>query len=277
MSTNTMIKAPRTSQRPRMRVIGRPATPRVSVVIPTLNEAKNLPHVIGKLPADIHELIIVDGNSTDGTVEVAQELYPSVRIVGESRKGKGHALAAGFAASTGDIIVMLDADGSMDPGEIKLYVDALVNGADFVKGSRFIAGGGSTDITGLRRLGNLFFTTTTNLLFGAKYTDLCYGYNGFWADVLPVIDLDCAGFEVETLINIRILKAGLSVAEVPSFESDRIYGESNLRTFRDGTRVLRTIVRERFSRGSRRPAPAAEAPAPEFTPLPSYEATNSHR
>jgi hypothetical protein len=168
---------------------------------------------------------------------------------------------------------MLDADGSMDPGEIKLYVSALVNGADFVKGSRFMPGGGSTDITGLRRLGNLFFTGSTNILFGAKFTDLCYGYNAFWKDVLPQISVDCSGFEVET----RVLKAGLTVAEVPSFESDRIYGESNLRTFRDGARVLRTIFRERFGRGTTRTAPLSETSMPEFTPVPSYEAPTTSR
>lgn len=277
MSTSTLIEE-HTAQdgRAHLRVVARPNNPRVSVVIPTLNEAKNLPHVIGKLPADIFELIIVDGNSTDGTVEVAQELYPGVRIVGQTAKGKGNALDAGFNACKGDIIVMLDADGSMDPGEIKLYVDALTAGADFVKGSRFMPGGGSTDITGLRRFGNLFFTTSTNLLFGAKFTDLCYGYNAFWADVLPVINLDCTGFEVETLINIRVLKAGLKVSEVPSFESDRIYGESNLRTFRDGTRVLRTIFRERFTRGTRGTVVVHET-SKDITPVPSYEATNVPR
>lgn len=277
MSTSLMTEAHEATTRGHLRVVSRPGTPRVSVVIPTLNEAKNLPHVIGKLPQDIHELVIVDGNSTDGTVDVARELYPSVRIVGQTGKGKGNALAAGFAACTGDVIVMLDADGSMDPGEIKLYVSALVNGADFVKGSRFMSGGGSSDITILRRLGNLFFTSTTNMLFGARYTDLCYGYNAFWADVLPVINVDCSGFEVETLINIRIIKAGLEVAEVPSYESDRIYGDSNLRTFRDGTRVLRTIFRERFSRGGTSVAAGVESAPADYSTLTSYEASNSTR
>lgn len=226
----------------------RPAAPRVSVVIPTLNEAANLPHVMGKLPGDIYELVLVDGNSTDGTVEVARDLYPTVRIVGQSGRGKGNALASGFDSCHGDIIVMIDADGSMDPGEIERYVAALVGGADFVKGSRFMEGGGSTDITWSRRVGNLFFTRFTNLLYGCRYTDLCYGYNAFWADCLPAMNVDCNGFEVETLINIRIAKAGLVVDEVPSFESNRIHGESNLRTVRDGFRVLRTILRERLPR-----------------------------
>lgn len=222
--------------------------PRVSVVIPTLNEAENLPYVMALLPADIYELVIVDGNSIDGTVDVARELYPTVRIVGQSGRGKGNALAAGFEACRGDIIVMIDADGSMDPGEIERFVGALVDGADFVKGSRFMEGGGSSDITRTRRLGNRFFTRITNLLYGCRYTDLCYGYNAFWTHCLPAMNIDCNGFEVETLINIRIAKAGLTVAEVPSFEHSRIHGESNLRTFRDGMRVLRTIFRERLPR-----------------------------
>ena len=234
--------------RPGSRRDTRPAVPRVSVVIPTLNEAANLPHVLCDLPEDIYELVLVDGNSIDGTVEVARELYPTVRIVGQSGRGKGDALASGFEACDGDIIVMIDADGSMDPGEIRGFIDALMDGADFVKGSRFMAGGGSSDITWSRRVGNLFFTRFTNILYRSRYTDLCYGYNAFWAHCLPVINVDCSGFEVETLINIRVAKAGLVVAEVPSFERDRIFGESNLRTFRDGFRVLRTILRERLPR-----------------------------
>ena len=218
--------------------------PRVSVVIPTLNEAKNLPHVFATLPADVYEVVLVDGNSTDGTTEVARDLYPGVRIVGQTGRGKGNALAAGFAAVHGDVIVMLDADGSANGAEIPRFVDALVNGADFAKGSRFLEGGGSSDITVLRRLGNWFLSGLTNLLHGTGYSDLCYGYNAFWTRCLPHIDVDCDGFEVETLINIRVARAGLVVAEVPSFEEDRIHGESNLRTFRDGFRVLRTIFRE---------------------------------
>ena len=239
--------------------------PRVSVVIPTLNEARNLPHVFARMPPNIHEVIVVDGHSVDDTLAVARAMCPDVRIVMQTRRGKGNALACGFAAATGDIIAMVDADGSADPGEIPAFVEALVSGADFAKGTRFHPDGGSSDITRLRSAGNRVLSGTVNLLFGTSYSDLCYGYNAFWRHCLPAMHVDCTGFEVETLINIRIARAGLAVEEVPSFERDRIHGESNLNTFRDGGRVLRTIIRERIRRNpptlSTRASSADIAPA----------------
>jgi glycosyltransferase involved in cell wall biosynthesis len=224
---------------------------RVSVVIPALNEEANLPYVFAALPPGLHELIVVDGHSTDRTVAVAQQLRPDARIVIQTGRGKGNALAAGFAACTGDIVVMLDADGSTDAAEIPRFVAALCNGADFVKGSRFAQGGASSDITRIRKLGNRVLSAAVNSLYGTSYTDLCYGYNAFWTRCLPYMHVDCDGFEVETLINVRIAKAGLVVHEVPSYERNRIHGASNLSALRDGRRVLRTIASERISAASR--------------------------
>jgi glycosyltransferase involved in cell wall biosynthesis len=231
-------------------------SPTVSVVVPAMNEAENLPHVFATLPQWIDEIVLVDGNSVDDTVAVARRLRPNVKIVTQTGKGKGDALAAGFAACTGDIIVMIDADGSTDGHEIISFVGALVTGADFVKGSRYAAGGGSDDLTFNRRLGNKVLTGIVNKMYGTQYTDLCYGYNAFWARHLDVLDLDCDGFEVETLMNIRAAKGGLKVHEVPSHERNRIHGESNLHVVRDGFRVLKTILRE----WRRQPAPAQPEP-----------------
>src|SRR5690606_11884999 len=142
------------------------------------NEAKNLPIVLPRIPKWVHEVLIVDGRSKDNTIEVAKQLLPDlVKIVKQSGKGKGDALRAGFEAATGDIIVMLDADGSMAPEEIPLYIGALMAGADFVKGSRFLQGGGTDDMEFVRYLGNLGFTMTVRVLFGGVYSDLCYGYS----------------------------------------------------------------------------------------------------
>ena len=175
-----------------------------------------------RLPEGLHEVILVDGNSKDDTIEAARRAYPSIRVLTQSGRGKGDAFRTGFAAVTGNLVVMLDADGSADPAEIPRFVDALEAGADFAKGSRFLDGGGSADITGLRRLGNTFLSGTANLLHGTHFTDLCYGYNAFWARCLPFIALDVPGFEVETLINLRIAGAGMKITEVPSYEADRI-------------------------------------------------------
>ena len=218
---------------------------RVGVVIPTLNEARNLEHVLRKIPAWVDEVVIVDGRSTDDTVKEALRLRPDAVIVLESLPGKGRALLAGFAACSCPLIVTFDADGSMDPGEIPAFILALLLGADFAKGSRFLQGGGTFDMSLLRRVGNRALTGAVRLAFGARFTDLCYGYNAFWADVLPFLQGDAAGFEIETHMNLRALGHGLRVVEVPSYERRRIHGVSNLRTFTDGFRVLRTIIRER--------------------------------
>ncbi len=230
-----------------------PDGPSVSVVIPALNEARNLPWLASRMPAGVAELIVVDGHSIDGTIPRARALWPQARIVHQNRRGKGNALACGFAAATSDVIVMLDADGSMDPGEIPYFVDALVHGADYAKGSRFKAGGGSSDITRFRAAGNHVLNLVTGMVHRTAYTDLCYGFNAFWRRILSVLALEIGdgnerrwgdGFEVETLINIRVHSAGLKVTEVASYEGPRLHGASNLRAFSDGWRVLSIIARE---------------------------------
>jgi len=252
--------------------------PKITVVIPALNEALNLPYVFSRLPPGLHEVIVVDGHSVDDTLATARRLRPDVRIIMQNRCGKGNALACGFAAATGDIIAMVDADGSADPSEIPQFVDALLYGADFAKGTRFVQGGGSADITRLRRLGNRFLSAFFNMCYGARYTDLCYGFNVFWRSHVPVLDLDVTspspegsdgrlwgdGFEIETLIHIRIVKAGLIVTEVPSFEHARIHGVSNLNAFGDGIRILRIILTERRQSRKRKLAFGNIAEAAKF-------------
>ncbi|HTU75315.1 MAG TPA: glycosyltransferase family 2 protein [Trebonia sp.] len=222
--------------------------PRVSVVIPAKNESLNLPHVFDTLPSWVDEVVFVDGKSTDDSIAVVKRIWPAAKIVRQQGQGKGEALRAGFAECTGDIIVMMDADGSTDGAEIPRFVSALVTGADYVKGSRFASGGGSDDITWTRSLGNLVLSRLVNFLFKTRYTDLCYGYNAFWARHLPELGLDCDGFEVETVMNVRAAKAGLWVHEVPSHEHSRRHGVSNLHIVKDGWRIAKVIVRERLAR-----------------------------
>jgi len=231
---------------------GAEITASVSVVIPTLNEVESLPWVIENLPTWVSELVIVDGLSTDRTENLARSLRPDVVVVHQYQRGKGAALRAGFAAASGDIVVMIDADGSTDPREMGRFVEALEDGADFVKGSRHMKDGGSADFTLLRAAGNKAFVIAANGLYGSKFTDLCYGYCAFWRNHVDKLGLTADGFEIETQLVLGALKAGLEIREVPSFELERRAGTSNLNAARDGLRVLRTML----GRDERRPEEA---------------------
>jgi glycosyltransferase involved in cell wall biosynthesis len=216
----------------------------VSVVIPTLNEEANIGWVLERIPPFVGEVILVDGNSTDDTVARARSIRPDLVLVQESAPGKGAALRAGFARARGQVIVMIDADGSMDPAEIPRYLGLLSSGMDFVKGSRFSCGAGSTDITITRRMGNWALLSVVNLMYRARFSDLCYGFCAFTREALDAMHLDADGFEIETQIAVRALAANLRIAEVPSMESERLSGESNLRAFRDGMRILSVLLRQ---------------------------------
>ena len=222
--------------------------PRVSVVIAAWDEEESLSYVLPRLPGGLYEVILVDGHSVDRTVEVAQELRPDIRIVEQPGKGKGDALRAGFAAARGDIIIAIDADGSTDPVEIPAFVGALLDGADYVKGSRFIPGGGTDDMTLTRKMGNLGLMVLCRVLFGTRYTDLNYGYTGFWTRELHALDLRSEGFEIETEMNLRAAIARLKVVEVASFEGPRVGGVAHLVPLKDGWRVLMEIFRQRLRR-----------------------------
>jgi glycosyltransferase involved in cell wall biosynthesis len=227
-------------------MVRRAQVPIISVVIPAKNEARNIAWVLQRIPSYVDEVIVVDGLSTDGTLEIAKMIAPDVIVIHEMKRGKGAAMLAGMDVARGDYIVVLDADGSMDPCEIDRFVAGLDAGFDLVKGSRFMNGGGSSDISWLRLAGNSVLVALTNILYATRFTELCYGYMALRRTTLPRLVLNATGFEIETQIIARAVRSGLRITEVPSWEHPRRHGVSNLNPLRDGWRVLLTILRERF-------------------------------
>jgi len=223
----------------------------ITVVIPAMNEERNIGWVLERIPSYVDEILLVDGLSTDDTVGVARRVRPDVRVVAQRGCGKGAAMRTGFEEAVGDYVVVLDADGSMDPGEIDYYVAALEDGYDLVKGSRQLPGSGSLDLTPLRRWGNNVLVTTVNMTWGSEFTDLCYGYLAFRRDRLDDLALTGRGFEIETEITVNAIQAGLRIAEVPTVELSRHYGTSHLHAWRDGRRILGFLTRARLQPRSR--------------------------
>ena len=237
-----------------------PGRERVTVVIPAKDEARNVAWVLRRLPPGIDEVILVDGHSVDDTVAVARAVRPDIVVATECAPGKGAAMRTGMDLAAGDIIVTIDADGSMDPAELERYI-RLARHVDLVKGSRFVGDGGTADMSPVRWLGNGALLALVNVLYGAHLTDLCYGYCAVRRSALGVLDLRSDGFEIETEMTVRALRTGLRIGEVPSFELPRRYGTSHLSAFFDGWRVLFTLLSVRLrARDRRRPA-AEELPA----------------
>ncbi len=220
--------------------------PKISVIICTLNEEESLPYVLPNIPKWVDEILLVDGHSADTTVQIAKKLQPEIKVMYQPRKGKGDALRYGIQQASGDIIVTLDADGTTDPEEMPKFIEPLLNGYDFAKGSRF-ALGLPHNKPWYRILGNWIIVMTFNILFFKKYTDLCSGYNAFWRKVIEPINLwSPDSFEDEPLINTRVRKAGLKVMEVGHLDRGRFGGDTKAPSWRQGFKAIRTIVNECF-------------------------------
>ena len=227
--------------------VARPLNLNVGIAIPAFNEERNIECVLSGLKdIGFRNVLVIDGLSNDGTLKVAAR--NGAKIVLQDGRGKGAAVRQVLAKGYLDVeaLVLMDADGSMSPQEVPRFVEALHNGADVVKGSRFVSGGGSGDMTFARRIGNGLFTMCVNLLWSTEYTDMCYGFAAFNQKAIRKLApiLESNNFEIETEIFIKAKKLGLKVVEVASFECKRMSGESNLHAFKDGLRILKTILTE---------------------------------
>jgi glycosyltransferase involved in cell wall biosynthesis len=233
---------------------------KISIIIPARNEADNIYKILSEIELDVYEIIVIDGNSTDETVLNASKHPKKPIVVTQNSKGKGAALSLGFKISAGDVVIAVDADGSNDPRELQNFVNQIKSGADLVKGSRNLFGGGSEDLTQFRNFGNFFLTAIANIVFKTKWTDLAYGYFAIRKDLLnkmKISEYDSKssfwlsygqGFEIESLICCRAARVGAKIIEIPSFERNRWSGSSNLKSIPDGLRALFAILYEKINK-----------------------------
>ncbi|HEY40754.1 MAG TPA: glycosyltransferase family 2 protein [Dehalococcoidia bacterium] len=220
--------------------------PTITALICALNEEASIPHILPMIPEWVDEVLLVDGHSTDKTVEMAKEFRPDIKVVYQPGKGKGDALKCGIENSTGDIIVTLDADGSTAPEEMEEFVKPLLNGYEFAKGSRF-RGTLPHNKPWYRILGNWIITLTFDVLFLRRYTDLCSGYNAFHkAAIEQARPWPLDGFENEPFINCRMVKRGVKVIEIAHTDRGRIQGDVKELSWRQGFKAIKTMIRERF-------------------------------
>jgi hypothetical protein len=216
-----------------------------SLIIPARNEAASLEHVLAEpVPDFIDEIIVVDGDSTDATVDVVARVCPRARIVWQTGRGKGDALKCGLREASGDIVITMDGDGSHRFSDLHPMIDCLLDGYDFVKGSRSLPGAGSDDFTVLRSAGNWALTMVARVLYSAPITDITYGFHAYWRHA--VVDatqlVDGFGFEIQAAV--KASRGGLRVAEIACFERPRIGGASKLRPIHDGWNILKVILGE---------------------------------
>lgn len=222
---------------------------KVSVIIPSLNEAASIGKVIDEIKAlprgTVAEIIVVDGDSPDGTAKIAQE--HGARVIRQTGRGYGAAFIEGIKNSKGEVVVLMDADGSHDPKDIPLMLDKIRDGYDYVMASRYAPGARSEDDWLIRYIGNKFFTWLTNLLHGTKVTDSLYLYTAIKKDKLDEVELKSRSFEFCTEILVKCHRAGLKFGEVAAVERKRQGDKTKVNALRDGVKILWVIVKLKFS------------------------------
>lgn len=209
----------------------------ISLLIPTKNEAEGIGGFIDQVRPFVDELLVVDGHSTDATAEICQSR--GIPVILDNGKGKGAAIRAGLRHVTGDVVVIIDADGSHDPADIPRLVAPILQGeADMVIASRIR--GGSDELHGdfthfLRNMGGGLLTMAINYRWHVRLTDVLNGFRAISRNTALQLDLRANDFDAEQHMVVECLKKGFHIAEIPSHESVRKWGRSKLPTFRKAT------------------------------------------
>ena len=224
---------------------------RLSVVIPAYNEERTIATVITSLLRelpDIHEIIVVDDGSTDHTADIAQkfcEPYGPVRLIRQQRnQGKTAALRAGFAATTGDLAIVQDADMEYDPADLPMLIEPILLGkADVVFGSRFMIRRSARVLYFRHFMANQFLTFLSNLLTDLNLSDVETGYKAFRGDIIRKMVIESRGFGFEIEVTAKVAKLRCRVYEVPISYHGRTYEEGKKIGLRDGIDAIYYILK----------------------------------
>ena len=218
---------------------------KVTVIIPTRNEEGCIGSLIREIPKKyVDEIVVIDGHSTDNTREEAKGADTKTKVFLQRGWGYGGAVQQGAKHARGDILILMDADGSMNPNAIPQLLKKADEGYEYVMGSRYINGSKSEDDTIIRYIGNKFFTWLTNIIHKTNVTDSLYTYNAIPKKSFLKIKAKSKGFEYCTEILVRAKMAGLKFAEVPAPERARSCGKTKVNAFWHGLKILTMILRK---------------------------------
>lgn len=226
---------------------------KVTLFIPTRNEVEGMRSIMPRIRREwVDEILVVDGNSTDGTVEYCRE--HGYKIVPQTGKGLAGAYWTCFDQATGDVIVAFSPDHNSVPELIPSMIQHIRDGADLVIASRYAEGAKSEDDDFVTAFGNWMFTRLVRLLYGGNVTDVLVMYRAFRKELVTTLALtrtDEPYFEQELVI--RCLKHGLKIAEIPGDEPKRVGGVRKMRVWHNGSMVLYGILKELFVHRVKRP------------------------
>lgn len=220
---------------------------KISLIIPTKNEEGAIGRVLKEIPKKlIYEIIVIDGHSKDNTAkETKAQLRPKKdKFILQKRKGFGNALQQAFKVAHGDVIIIMNGDGSHNPKDLQALTEKIRQGYEYVIASRYAPGGRSDDDTIIRFIGNRILTWLTNLLHGSNVTDSLHFFTAITRSGLKKIHPTSPGFEFCIEILIRAHKAGLKFAEIPVVERARFAGKSKVNIFFAGLKILEMILRK---------------------------------